>query len=162
MKKVLGLIIIVILILAVIWLVYEGTKAEPANINASNEVPNEIMGMANIINTLFENEVTNEVANETVNEVVEENTNQVTEPEEDNTDETDSEVISGTATSREEKAVEIAKEYYAKEYGSTDEINFDNQGVYGDGRYIVRAGNAGRGINMFLLVDLDTGEVTER
>ena len=49
--------------------------------------------------------------------------------------------MTGTTASREERAVELAKEYYEEEYGSTDGVYFRYE-VNCDGRYIVRAGSA--------------------
>ena len=160
-KKVIGAIIIIILILAVIWLVYESVKPEPASIEPVNELPNENMGLDNIINNLFENVETNVT---TENEVVNETTTNATNTKETETTESSastSEVVSGTAISREEKAVELAKEYYEEEYGSTEGIYFTYDSVYQDGRYIVRAGTADTG-TMYLFVNLDTEIVSER
>ena len=157
MKKVLGVIIIVILIFAVIWLVYENTKAEPANINAMNETQNENMGMSNVIEDLYGEDSTN-----TVNEPQEEINDEVEteEPQVENK-ENNTEIVSGTTASREERAIEIAKEYYEQEYGDADSTLFGYESVYGDGRYIIRVGTAGSSMNLWLLVNLETGEVTE-
>lgn len=170
-KKIIGITVIILLILAIIWVVYESVKPQPASIQTSNELPNENLGIENIINDLFENEVSNTVENEIVNEVMNEVVNQTENENVNKNNETssdinennnDSETVTGTTTSREEKAVELAKKYYEKEYGNSDGIYFDNQGVYGDGRYIVRAGSAGNGVNMYLLVDLNTEIVTKK
>ena len=164
-KKIIGAIIALLLIIAVIWLIYESVKPEPVSIAASNELPNENMGLDNIINDLFENVVTNTAeTNETTNEVVNEVNEVEEEPAKENAeDSNESEIVSGTTTSREERAVEIAKEYYEKEYGSPDEVYFTYDSIYEDGRYIVRAGNAETGVKtLYLLVNLNTGEVTER
>lgn len=156
-KKVLGAIIIIILIVAVSWLVYRGINTETTSINPENEIQNENMGVYNAINDVVTNQVEEEPINEVLNEVVEEEVQE----EEENV-QTNSEVVEGTATSREERAVELAREYYEQEYGTAEEIYFSYQGINGNGSYIVRAGNADSGSNMFLLVDLDTEEVTEK
>ena len=156
-KKVLGAIIIIILIVAVSWLVYRGINTETTSINPENEIPNENMGVYNAINDVVTNQVEEEPINEVLNEVVEEEVQE----EEENV-QTNSEVVEGTATSREERAVELAREYYEQEYGTAEEIYFSYQEINGNGSYIVRAGNADSGSNMFLLVDLDTEEVTEK
>ena len=158
-KKVLGAIIIIILIIAVVWLGYEGTRTDTTSINETNEISNENMGMVNEVN-----EIEEEVENDTVVEEEQEEDNADTTVEEENTD-TDqnlgSETVSGTTESREGRAVELAKEYYEEEYGSTEGINFEVEDVYGDGSYIVKYGTADTGI-MYLLVNLDTETVTER
>ena len=170
-KKVIAVIVVLVLILAVIWVVYESVKPEPASISATNELPNENMGLDNIINDIFENETNSTNENEVVNETVQNNIDEVNETENDentivNNDSNDSsnssEVVSGTNTSREERAIEYAKQYYEEEYGSTDEIYFSCDQINGDGRYVVRVGTAGQGMNMFLIVNIDNGEVTEK
>lgn len=164
-KKVLGVIIIVILIVLVSWIVYRGTQTEPASINETNELPNEDMEMANEVNEI------NVVEEENI---VEENTTE-SEKNVDNEDETEpqtqseeaessttssTEVVSGTKASREERAVELAKEYYENEYGSAEGIDFEVDDVDGGGRYIVRYGTANA--SMFLYVNLNTGTVSEK
>lgn len=159
-KKVLGAVIIIILIVLVSWLGYESMNAEPASINATNEVQNENMGLDNEVNEVYEEEVNTEKEEE---EQVEEDTTTIEEePATEEETSTNTEVISGTNATREERAVSLAKEYYEKEYGSSDETDFNNQGVNGEGKYIIRVGSAGNGINIYLLVDLDTETVTEK
>lgn len=165
-KKILGIVVIVILILAIVWMVYENMKPGPASVHTTNQLLDENKGIDNIINDLFENEAvneetnitTNEIANETVNEDEKVDNETVNNKENNSTSET----VEGTTLSREEKAVEIAKEYYKEKYGSTDGIYFSCEEVNGDGRYIVRAGSAGTINNKFLLVNLDTEVVTEK
>ena len=139
MKKVIAVIVIFVLILAIIWIVYESVKPEPVSISATNELPNENMGLDNIINDIFENETNTTNENEIVNETAQNNVD-----EDKKTTEND------------------AKKYYEEEYGSTDEIYFSCEEINGDGRYIVRVGTAGQGMNMFLLVNIDNGKVTEK
>lgn len=167
-KMITGIVLAVVIILALVWVVYQSVKSEPANINAVNELPNENMGFENEVNYLSDNVVANEtaqneIANEVVNEVSDETSNDKQEAtENDNSSSgSESEVVSGTTTSREEKAVGLAKQYYEEEYGSADEVYFICQEINSDGRYIVRAGNADSGTNMFLYVNIDKGEVSE-
>ena len=49
-KKLLGIVVIVILILAIVWLVYENIKPQPTSVNVTNELPDENKGIDNIIN----------------------------------------------------------------------------------------------------------------
>ena len=165
-KKILGVIVTLVIIFAIIWLGYEAIKPETVSISATNELPNENMGLDNIINDLFESETSNTTSNEIVNEVSNEISNEIANAVETSeateNDEEKSEVITGTNTSREERAIELATEYYKEEYGNTDEIYFSCEEIYSDGRYIIRAGNADSGKNMFLFVNLDTGIVTEK
>ena len=165
-KKILGIVVIVILILAIVWMVYENMKLGPASVHTTNQLPDENKGIDNIINDLFENEAvnedtnitTNEIANETVNEDEKVDNETVNNKENNSTSET----VEGTTLSREEKAEKLAKEYYEDEYGNTDDIYFRYDSVYGDGRYIVVARNSSGATVAFLFVNLDTGIVTKK
>lgn len=167
-KTITIIVLAVVIILALIWGLYATFKTEESAVNPANNLSDESMGLSDTANSINENAITNseaqnEVANETTdetgNEVVDE---EVTEPEatESNTG-SESEIVTGTTASREDRAEELAKEYYEKEYGSADEIYFTYQSVNSDGRYIIRAGNADSGTNMFLYVNIDTGKVSE-
>lgn len=161
-KRVIGAVIAILLILVIAWLIYESVKSDTVSIGATNEIPNENMGITNEVGNFIEDDTTNTInQNETTIEAVPEENNSEAEEEIKNNNEGESEVVSGTTTSREERAVELAKEYFEKEYGSTDGIYFEYDSVNGDGRHIVRAGTADTG-TMYLLVNLSTGEVAEK
>ena len=162
-KKFLIIIVIALLILAITWIFYENYKTEPANVNTTISKPDENKGIDNIINDFIEVEATNTTENgdepSQEDETITDNSQSEANP---NNSENKSEVVSGTATSREEQAIEIAKEYYEKEYGSYEGLSF-SASVYKDGRYIVTVGSAELGIdNKFFLVDLSTELVEER
>jgi rRNA maturation endonuclease Nob1 len=159
-KKILGTVIIIILVLAVIWLVYESVKAEPAQINETNELPNENMGIDNVINELYDEEETNTTEEEIKKEdnSKEENVDKQTEEKNQSSN---SEVVSGTKTSREEKAVELAKEYYETEYDNVEDVYFRCDTVNTNGDYVVIASNNGVTL-AYLIVDLATETVTEK
>lgn len=161
-KKILGIVVIVILILVIVWLVYENIKPQPTSINTTNELPDENKGLDNIINDLFENEETNVIVNEIVNETVNEEEKTDDEPVNKEENNSTSETIEGTTLSREEKAEKLAKEYYEEEHGINDDIYFRYDSVYGDGRYIVVARNSSGATVAFLFVNLDTGVVTKK
>ena len=155
-KKVLGAVIIIILIVLVSWLGYESMNAEPASINATNEVPNENMGLDNEV---YEEEVNTEKEEE---EQVEEDTTTIEEePATEEETSTNTEVISGTNATREERAVSLAKEYYEKEYDNVEDVYFRFDTVNGNGDYVIIASNNGETL-AFLIVDLDTETVTEK
>ena len=88
------------------------------------------------------------------------------EKEEEETDtnsgNSSSELMPGTNESREERAVELAKEYYEEEYGSLDGIYFRCDSVYKDGRYVVTVTSGPNETLAFLYVDLRTELVEER
>lgn len=161
-KTLIVALVIVLLIAGISWAAYEKAGEKVADLPEVNETPNENMGITNKVDDLMENEIANTVQNEianetTVNEVSEENN-----VDEENNNTSDSEVITGTNATREEKAVEIAKKYYEETYGSTEGIYFTYDSVNGDGRYRVIAGTAGSSSNKFLIVNINTGEVTEK
>lgn len=164
-KTVLVIIVIALLTLAIIWAVYESYKPEPASINTTTNLPDENKGLDNIINDFVVNEVNNNVEEENI--VEEENKNNINqqEKEEDNSENENtesSEVVPGTSETREEKAIELVKEFYEEKYGSTENIYFNYDSVYRDGRHIVRAGKANVINNKFFFVDLNTGIIEER
>lgn len=169
-------IVIIVLLAAIIWVVYESFKSEPASIGGTNVLPNENMGIDNVTNDFLEEDVnnvneansvdTNVVANEMEDEQESsaEATNESNSDNnsDDNNDNKDSEKVYGTVADREARAVELAMEYYDEEYGNADELNFDYEALNGDGRYIVRAGKPGVGRNKFFYVDIDTEIVEEK
>lgn len=165
-KKVIGIVIIIILIVLVSWLAYRGTQTETASLNETNVMPNADMEMINELNEINETEEENVVEENTVetednNNDEEETTEPETKTEEPTSSTSDTEVVAGTESEREDKAIKLAKEYYENEYGSTDGINFEVDDVDGGGRYIVRYGTAETG-TMFLYVNLSTGTVSEK
>ena len=131
-KTLIVALVIVLLIAGISWAAYEKAGEKVADLPEVDETSNENMGITNKVDDLVENEIANTVQNEIANET------------------------------REEKAVEIAKKYYEKTYGSTEGIYFTYDSVNGDGRYRVIAGTAGSSSNKFLIVNINTGEVTEK
>lgn len=169
-KTFLILVIIVLLALGIMWAVYENYKTEPANINATTDLPDENKGIDNIINDFVENEIVNSVEEANVvsedSTTLEENANSSgdsnsNENVEDTNKGNSSEVVEGTTMSREEIAIELAKEYYEEEYGDSDDIYFRYDGVNGEGKHIVVASSNAVTV-AFLIVDLNTGLVTEK
>ena len=169
-KTIIGVVVIILLIAGISFAAYEATKSEPVDIAEVNETANEGMEETNIINEVLENEVentiVNEIANEVANEVAQNEVvqNTTTEQNDDENEEyvgSGSEVVTGTNATREERAVELAKEYYEETYGSTDGVYFNYDSVNSDGRYRVIAGAAGSSQNRFLFVNLNTEEVAE-
>ncbi len=159
-KRFLIVIVVAIVVLAIIWIVYEANKPEPASINAATELPDENKGIDNIINDFVENEVVSE-EDENANEdaTAGEKEEVVTDT---NSGNSSSELMPGTNESREERAVELAKEYYEEEYGSLDGIYFRCDSVYKDGRYVVTVTSGPNETLAFLYVDLRTEIVEER
>ncbi len=159
-KRFLIVIVVAIVVLAIIWIVYEANKPEPASINAATELPDENKGIDNIINDFVENEVVSEEdKNANEDATAGEKEEVVTDT---NSGNSSSELMPGTNESREERAVELAKEYYEEEYGSLDGIYFRCDSVYKDGRYVVTVTSGPNETLAFLYVDLRTELVEER
>ena len=172
-KKIIIAVIILILLLAIIWIVYEQFKLETAESGNTNILPNENTGIDNVTNEFTEdanliNEINSEDGNIIANEVTNEEKNSNEDKNEQSKNENsgsnngkDSEKVYGTVEERQERAVELAKEFYEEKYGNSDELNFDYEALNGDGRYIVRAGTPGFGVNKFFFVNLETEIVEE-
>ena len=170
-KMAIVLVIIAILALAIVWMVYEAIKPDSAEIKPTSDLPNENMGIDNIINDFTESNVINEIEQNIVTNETEENKeedNENTADKDNNSEESpnatqsNSEVVSGTSQTREERAVELAEGFYKEKYGEPKDIYFEYDSVYKDGRYIVTAGNAGGSNSKFFFVDINTGLVTEK
>mgnify|MGYP004543568759 FL=1 len=151
-KKSLIIIAIVIVLFAIIWLVYDMLKKDTVDTSSDTNIVDGNTGLDNIINDLFENDmIENEIENEVTENVTsnssKENDNTKNEP--DTTEKT---------TSKEEKAIELAK----KKWGSTSGVYFSNEGINSDGRYIVsvRDGKSTSSL-AFYLVDVEKGLVTD-
>lgn len=162
-KKILIVIVVALLALAIIWVIYEANKPEPASVNVATELPNENKGIDNIINDFVENELTNETDKEIVNEDSQEDEEKTEENTDSKDSNTSSELIPGTNESRKERAVELAKEYYEEKYGSLEGIYFRCEDtVYKDGSYLVKVSPNPNETIAFLYVDLRTELVEER
>lgn len=161
-KTLIVALVIVLLIAGISWAAYEKAGEKVADLPEVNETPNENMGITNKVDDLVENEIANTVQNEIANETTVNEVSGENNVDEENNNTSDSEVITGTNATREEKAVEIAKKYYEETYGSTEGIYFTYDSVNGDGRYRVIAGTAGSSSNKFLIVNINTGKVTEK
>lgn len=133
-KKSLIIIAIVIVLFAIIWLVYDMLKKDTVDTSSDTNIVDGNTGLDNIINDLFENDMIE---------------NDVIGNEPDTTEKT---------TSKEEKAIELAK----KKWGSTSGVYFSNEGINSDGRYIVsvRDGKSTSSL-AFYLVDVEKGLVTD-
>lgn len=165
-KKALVIILLIILIGIVIWFVYKKVTSNNTNLVPTNEtlsqdsiIGNDILQNAvDEANEIEENTVTNEVSD---GKVEEEKEPEEEKEESSSNNSSGSEVVSGTETSREERAIELTKEYYADEYGSTDGIYFRCDSVNSDGRYRVIA-SANAATVGFFYVDINNGKVEEK
>ncbi len=154
-KKSLIIIAIVIVLFAIIWLVYDMFKKDTVNTSSDTNIIDGNTGLDNIINDLFENDV---IENEIENEVTENVTSNNSKGNDNTKQETEEPDTTEKATSKEEKAIELAK----KKWGSTSGVYFSNEGINSDGRYIVsvRDGKSTSSL-AFYLVDVEKGLVTD-
>ena len=156
----LTVVIILMLLFAIIWMVYDAKKETVTNTNdIKTNLDNENTGLDNIINDLFDNVVVNEVSNTIENEIntnTNIETNEITNSELSN--EIDNENHSNSVTSKEEKAIQLVKD----EWGSTDGVYFSNMGIDSNGRYIVSVNRKDTTTIAFFTVDVNTGLVTRQ
>ena len=135
-------------------MVYSNVTKETNNLNTLNTTQ---MESAESSNEVLENEIENTAENEIVNIVENEETikNDIekTDKEEPKEDTSEEETLS-----EDEKAIKYAKEYYEKEYGSSEGVNFTYDGVREDGSFIVRSGTVEKPI--YFIVNVKTGEVS--
>ena len=151
-KKSLIIIAIVIVLFAIIWLVYDMFKKDTVDTSSDTNIVDGNTGLDNIINDLFENDM---IGNEIENEVTENVTSNSSKENDNTKNEPDT---TEKTTSKEEKAIELAK----KKWGSTSGVYFSNEGINSDGRYIVsvRDGKSTSSL-AFYLVDVEKGLVTD-
>lgn len=150
MKKSLIIILIVIVLFAIIWMVYDMLKKEPVNANVTDtNLEDENTGLDNIINELFDNVIVNDID---ANEI---------EDDANITNEQTSNVGSSTesVTSKEQKAIELVK----KAWGDTDGVYFSNMSIDSQGRYIVSVNDSSSTRTLaFFVVDVDRELVTKQ
>lgn len=147
-RKSLIIISIVIVLFAIIWFVYDMFKKDTVETNSNSNLVDGNTGLDNIINDLFENEIENSITENVVDDnqskgnIIQDNKSDTTEK----------------ATTKEEKAIELAK----KKWRSTSGVYFSNESINSDGRYIVSVRNSKTTDSLaFYLVDVETGLVTE-
>lgn len=151
---------IIILLFLIIFFVYDSFKTQPINTNAmpeQNIIEDANKGFENIIDQAYNNQENNMIENN-----VEEPNNEEENVEEeivqsDNEEENNQE--KDPLISREEKAIELAKEAW----GSASGVIFTCQGIQQDGTYVVGVyKSAGSRAEQLYIVNVDTGVVTER
>lgn len=148
-------IAIVLVAFAIVWVVYDIVKKEPANANiVDSNLNDENTGLDNVINSLFEEVESNEVKqNETFNNIL----NGIDEKNEIEKEKAESETVSGSVTSREKKAVELVKDFW----GEDDSVYFSYQSIDNQGRYIVSVNRKDSSVLAWFKVDVDNEIVTK-
>lgn len=136
-------ILIAILLFVIVYFVYDIIKVKPVNMEQAKQNntagPNEGLDT----NKLFENINVSNNNEDNNEEIVNNNT----------------EVLNGTISSKEEKAIELVK----KKWGSTDGVYFSNMGINSKGNYIVTVNDSTTSKTLaFYEVDVEGEMVKER
>ena len=162
------IIAIVVILFAIIFAVYQYFQDEPMNANtlgAANVLDDANTGLENMFNEIFNEETGNENTENVTNTEQAGSTTNSSNNEEQNSNqenETDLTEDDNRATPRETKAIELAKEQWTKDWGSTNGVSF-NVSIQSDGKYGVTVYDTSSTKSIqFYIVDVDTGIVTER
>lgn len=164
-RNIIIVIAIILLIFAILFAVYTHFKTEPMNANTqlSNNIPDANTGLENMLNQILNEEENTEVEQnkeENTNKNENQNSNQETNDKKNN-EETPSE-DDNRMTPKENKAISLVKEYWKKEWGSTDDVAF-NVSIQSDGKYGVTVYDVTTTQSIqFYIVDVEKGTVKER
>ena len=145
-KNSLIVIAIAILVFVIIYFVYDLLKAKPTYSEQVQQSNLEGSNMGIDTDKLFENVST---SNEEKTNIE----NEVEEPKEN------TEVLNGTVTSKEEKAIELAK----KQWKSTEGVDFSNRARNSKGNYIVTVNDSKTSKTLaFYEIDVENEIVKEK
>lgn len=145
-KNSLIVIAIAILVFVIIYFVYDLLKAKPTYSEQVQQSNLEGSNMGIDTDKLFENVST---SNEEKTNIE----NEVEEPKEN------TEVLNGTVTSKEEKAIELAK----KQWKSTEGVYFPNMAINSKGNYIVTVNDSKTSKTLaFYEIDVENEIVKEK
>ena len=167
-RNILIVVVIVLLVFAIILAVYNQFKSEPmdANVEKENILDDANAGLENLINDILEeneensnNIDDNSESNNVSKNTQTSNTNVQNQSSSDNT----SNVTENQTTPGEQKAIELVKTEWKKEWGDLDGVSFNNVAIRDDGKYEVSVNDSKttKVIHRYI-VDTDTGIVEER
>ena len=167
-KTVLIIAIIVLLIFGVALAVYNHFKAEPMDANTTgggNVLDNANNGLENLINDILDEE-NEESANNEQNTDENNNTTNIQASNTQTQNQSSNNVGANTenqTTPGEQKAVELVKESWKKEWGNLNDVSFNNVMIQGDGKYVVSVNDSKttKVIRRYV-VDTVTGLVEEK
>ncbi len=169
-KNILIVIIIILLIFGITLAIYNNFKSKPMNadVEKDNILDDANSGLENLINGIFNEEITNNEEdvkqNDTVENTQSTNTQSTnTSNKEQSSDKKDGHLVENQTTPGEQKAIELVKAEWKKEWGSLDEVSFNNVMIQGDGKYVVSVNDnkTTRVIHRYV-VDTATGVVEEK
>lgn len=152
-KNILVIIVIAIVVFALVCLGYQHFKSEPIsadNVEAKgNILPDPNQGLNNMLNEILDNNVETEVKTE-------EKKNETTTASNDSVED------KNQMTPKENKAVNLVKDVWTKDWGNLDDVSF-NVSIQGDGKYYVTVYDT---VTTHLIkgyiVDVNTEIVTEK
>ncbi len=162
-RNILILIAILLLLFGVVLAVYSNFKSKPINANVEKDkiLDDANTGLENLLNNIILDEDNKENV-----ENVEENTTkneQVSNTQAQDKNQSSNEVIDNQTTPGEKKAIELAKAQWKKEWGSLDEVSFNNVTIQGDGKYVVSVNDSKTTkVICRYVVDTNTGIVEEQ
>ena len=169
-RNILIVVAIVLLIFGVILAIYSQFKSEPidANIERDNILNDANTGLENLINDILEdNNENEEEANDSENT---EKNNTTTNTQASNihnegqsSEETNANITENQTTPGEQRAIELVKSEWEKEWGSLEGVSFNNVMIRDDGKYEVSVNDSKttKVIHRYI-VDTNTGLVEER
>ena len=152
-KNFLVTIVIAIVVFALVCLGYQHFRSEPIsadNVEAKgNILPDPNQGLNNMLNEILDNNVETEVKTE-------EKKNETTTASNDSVED------KNQMTPKENKAVNLVKDVWTKDWGNLDDVSF-NVSIQGDGKYYVTVYDT---VTTHLIkgyiVDVNTEIVTEK
>ncbi len=159
-KIVLAVAVIALLLFGIILAVYNNFKTEEVGTNNTNNniLDDANTGLENFINNIFdENTIDDNSENK---ENTQNDTN--TQSGNQNTSSGNNKPVNQT-TPGEKKAIELVRAEWKKEWGSLDEVSFNNVMIQNDGKYVVSVNDSKttKVIRRYV-VDTTTGLVEEK
>lgn len=167
-RNIIVIVAIILLLFGIILAVYSHLKAEPMDTNTTsgNVLDDANTGLENLLNDMFNEENENNEL-DTENKESNNSTNtQTTKPQnqgQSSTNNNDKTTSVSQGTPKEQKAIELVKAEWKKEWGNLNDVSFNNEMIQGDGKYVVSV-NDSKTTNVIrrYVVDTTTGVVEER
>ena len=158
-KNILVTVVIAIVVFALVSLGYQHFRSEPISDNnveaKGNILPDPNQGLNNMLNEILDNNIETEVKTE-------EKKNETTTASNESATSNDSIENKNQMTPKENKAVNLVKDVWTKDWGNLDDVSF-NVSIQGDGKYYVTVYDT---VTTHLIkgyiVDVNTEIVTEK
>lgn len=163
-RNILIVAIIVLLVFGIIFIIYNKFKSEPIDANSEQEniLTDANEGLDNLINNIFDEnqENVNNEEDASATDVEASNNNDAEKTDEEDKKNNN---LENQTTPGEQKAIELVKEEWKKEWGDLDGVSFNNVMIQGDGKYVVSVNDSKttKVIHRYV-VDTGTGLVEEK